>query len=110
VWSASHTASEETTTASPQADLLAYGYTYGQPSGNRFAEGERGGPPRLAPGGRGARRGVRLGRRAPLEGGTTAWVAALADGRIEAFRLDEAGGVERRPVTLERLSPGTPPP
>jgi hypothetical protein len=83
--------------------------TYGQPSGNRFAEGERGGPPRLAPGGRGARRGVRLGRRAPLEGGTTVWVAALADGRIEAFRLDEAGEVERRPVTLERLSPGTPP-
>jgi hypothetical protein len=109
VWSASHTASEETTTASPQADLLAYGYTYGQPSGNRFAEGE-GDLPDSRP------VDEELGGESvwvvgvPLEGGTTAWVAALADGQIEAFRLDEAGEVERRPITPERLSPGTPPP
>ncbi len=40
---------------------------------------------------------------------TIAWVVALEDGRVEAFRLDEEGSVQPLPVSPGRLAAGQPP-
>lgn len=86
----------------------AYGYTYGQPSGNRFAEGE-GRLPESRP------VDVRLGGEpawvvgVPMEE-DVAWVVALKSGRLDAFRLDsETGTVEPWLVAPDELPAGTPP-
>ncbi len=87
--------------------LPSYGYTYGQASGNRATEGmsglpgsspidvELGGEPAWVVG-------------VSIEGGT-AWIVALKDGRIEAFRLDEESSAQPLPVSPDRLAAGQPP-
>ncbi|CAN5121832.1 hypothetical protein BH24ACT19_BH24ACT19_04700 [soil metagenome] len=101
------TVPEETTTAPPEVDAPAYGYTYSQPSGNRIVEGE-GDLPDSRP------VDVELGGTpvwivgAPFEDGT-AWVAVLEDGRLEAFHLDGNDRVERLPIAPESLPAGAPP-
>ncbi|MDP9478857.1 MAG: hypothetical protein M3R38_24785 [Actinomycetota bacterium] len=86
----------------------SYGYTYGDHSGNRAVEGSGGlpgsdpvdvwlsGEPAWVVG-------------APL-GDDVAWVVALEDGRIEAFRHDtESGSVRPWPVSPDRLPALAPP-
>ncbi|CAN5798993.1 hypothetical protein BH23ACT11_BH23ACT11_19550 [soil metagenome] len=84
-----------------------YGYTYGQESGNRIVEGTgrlpesqpvdvqlRGVPVWVA--------GVALEE-------DTAWVVALDDGRVQAFRMDARGEVAPTEISPGRLAPGQPP-
>lgn len=87
---------------------MVYGYTYGQASGNRVADGEG-----------------RIPERGPVEvqlSGTpdwvvgvplerdTAWVVAYGDGRVDTFRLNgESGQVEPWLTAPDRLPPGAPP-
>ena len=86
----------------------SYGYTHGEPSGNRVVVGEGrlpetkpvdvelGGEPVWVV-------GVKLG-----EG--TGWVVALSSGRLEAFRFPgEGAGVEPWLVVPDELPPGAPP-
>jgi hypothetical protein len=95
------------TTACP-AGPLSYGYTYGRSSGNRLIEGAANlpdsepvdvtlsGEPTWVVG-------------APIEG-DTAWVVALSDGRIEAFRFDATSHTVRPwPISPDRLAAGAPP-
>jgi hypothetical protein len=69
----------------------AYGYTYGQPSGNRVAEGQ-GRLPESRP------VDVKLGGEplwvvgVPMTGDDIGWVAALRSGRLETFGLDAVWG------------------
>lgn len=86
-----------------------YGYTYGQPSGNRVAEG-RGRLPRSRP------VDTQLDGEPiwvvgmPLEGDDIAWVVALGSGQLEAFRLDaESGEVEPWLVAPDEAPAGAPP-
>ena len=87
--------------------MPAYGYTYGQASGNRVVEGA-GDLPNSKP------IDVQLGGvpvwvvGVPLEDGT-AWVATLEDGRVQAFRLNDSGGAREVLVSPDRLTPGQPP-
>lgn len=85
---------------------LSYGFTYHRPDGNRFVSGH-GDLPGIQP--------VDI----PLAGEpkwvvaassveTGIWVAALADGRLQAFYVFE-GGYEKLPTTPENLPPGSPP-
>lgn len=97
----------ETTAAPPdETPEPAYGYTYGQPSGNRVVQGT-GRLPESEP------VDVRLSgvpvwvAGVPL-GGDTAWVVVLEDGRIEAFRLSGSEATTE-PIAPDRLSPGQPP-
>ena len=84
-----------------------YGYTYGQPSGNRVVEGA-GNLPESEP------VDVQLDGvptwvvGVPL-GNDTAWVATLEDGRVQAFRLDGSGEAAPVGITPDELSPGQPP-
>lgn len=85
----------------------AYGYTYGQASGNRVVDGigdlpnsqpvdvQLDGVPTWVVG-------------APLED-DTAWVVTLADGRVQAFRLNAAGEAEPVSISPDLLAPGQPP-
>ena len=90
-----------------QPSTTQYGYTYGQPSGNRVVEGT-GNLPESEP------VDVRLDG-VPVWvvgvalGDDTAWVVALEDGRVQAFRLDDAGGSTPVGITPDRLAPGQPP-
>ena len=86
----------------------SYGYTYGQPSGNRMADGW-GNLPEASP------VEVQLGGEpvwvvgVPVED-DTAWVVTLEDGRVEAFRLDGGtGSIRPWPVSPDRLPAGQPP-
>jgi hypothetical protein len=86
----------------------SYGYTHGEPSGNRVAEGE-GRLPQTRP------VDVELGGEpvwvvgVPLGRGT-GWVVALNSGRLEAFRLPGEGAeVEPWLVVPDELPPGAPP-
>ncbi len=86
-----------------------YGYTHGMSSGNRVAQG-RGRLPESRP------VDVQLGGGplwvvgVPLEGDDIAWVVALGNGRLEAFRLDAANGeVEPWLVAPDELPSGAPP-
>ena len=87
---------------------VVYGYTYGQVSGNRIAEGEGriletkpievqlSGTPAWVVG-------------VPLER-DTAWVVAYGDGRVETFRLSGEGNqVEPWLTAPDKLPPGAPP-
>lgn len=84
-----------------------YGYTYGQESGNHVVEGT-GALPESQP------VNVQLDGvptwvvGVPLEE-DTAWIVALEDGRVQAFRLNDSGGTEPMPISPERLAPGQPP-
>lgn len=99
---------EGRTTAAPAASLPSYGYTYGMPSGNRVVEGS-GDLPGSEPVDVGLSGEPAWVVGAPMEG-DTAWVVALADGRIEAFRLDaKSGSVRPWPVSPDRLPAGSPP-
>lgn len=104
---ASESAKGRATAARP-VGAPSYGYTYGRSSGNRVIEGaadlpdsepvdvDLSGEPAWVVG-------------APMEG-DTAWVVALSDGRIEAFRLDAtSGSVRPWPVSPDRLAAGSPP-
>ena len=94
-------------TVARSASTTAYGYTYGQASGNRIVDGtgdlpdstpvdvQLGGVPTWVVG-------------VPLGDGT-AWVATLEDGRAQAFRLNSSGEVEPVPISPGRLAPGQPP-
>ena len=94
--------------AGPGAGPPSYGYTHGMPSGNRVVEGS-GGLPGSEPVDVGLSGEPAWVVGTPVEGGI-AWVVALADGRIEAFRLDAtSGSVRPRPVTPDRLPAGSPP-
>ncbi len=96
----------ETTVAERREDP-AYGYTYGEVSGNRVVEGAGGlpdsdpvdvpldGTPEWVVG-------------VPLES-DTAWVVVLEDGRVQAFRLTSPGEAEPIGVSPEQLAPGQPP-
>ncbi len=86
----------------------SYGYTHGEPSGNRVVGG-RGNLPGTRP------VDVELGGEpvwvvgVPLGEGT-GWVVALTSGRLEAFRIPEEGaGVEPWLVVPDELPPGAPP-
>lgn len=95
------------TTVSEDGSSPAYGYTYGQASGNRVVEGT-GDLPDSKP------VDVRLDgvptwvAGVPL-GDDTAWVVTLEDGRAQAFRLKESGEVGPVGVSPDRLAPGQPP-
>ena len=92
----------------PAAGSPSYGYTHGMPSGNRVVEGA-GGLPGSEPVDVGLSGEPAWVVGAPVEGGT-AWVVALGDGRVEAFRLDAgSGSVRPWPVTPDRLPAGLPP-
>ena len=112
--SSSETTSEPSATGEPTAPDTAarsapadYGYTYGRASGNRVVDGI-GDLPNSAPvdvqldGVPVWVVGVSLG-----EG--TAWVVTLADGRVQALRLNEAGDAEPVPISPDQLTPGQPP-
>lgn len=86
----------------------SYGYTHGDPSGNRVAGG-RGGLPQTRP------VDVELGGEpvwvvgVPLGSGT-GWVVALTSGRLEAYRISGEGTeVEPSLVVPDELPPGAPP-
>lgn len=99
---------EGRTLAVPAADPPAYGYTYGRSSGNRVVEGV-GDLPGSEPVDVGLSGEPAWVVGAPMEG-DTAWVVALEDGRIEAFRLDaKSGSVRAWPVSTDRLPAGQPP-
>ena len=95
-------------TANPAAGPPSYGYTYGMTSGNRVVEGS-GNLPGSEPVDVGLSGEPTWVVGAPMEG-DTAWVVALADGRIEAFRLGaKSGSVRPWPVSPDRLPTGSPP-
>ncbi|HKH77372.1 MAG TPA: hypothetical protein VKA51_10485 [Rubrobacteraceae bacterium] len=86
-----------------------YGYTYGQPSGNRVAEGQG----RLL---ESRPVDVRLGGEplwvvgVPMVEDDIGWIVALRSGRLETFRLDaESGEVEPWLVAPDELPAGAPP-
>ncbi|MGI9049718.1 MAG: hypothetical protein ACR2GU_10185 [Rubrobacteraceae bacterium] len=85
----------------------SYGYTYGQPSGNRVVGGT-GDLPSSRP------VDVRLGGTptwvvgVPLDEGT-AWVVTLEDGRVEAYKPNGNGKLTPYPITPDRLPSGEPP-
>lgn len=89
------------------AEATAYGYTYGQASGNRVIDGS-GDLPNSRP------VDVRLDGTptwvagVPL-GTETAWVVTLEDGRVRAFRLNRSGETEEISISPDRLAPGQPP-
>ena len=95
------------TTAAQRPARPQYGYTYGQASGNKVVEGT-GKLPESEP--------VDV----PLDGvptwvvgvpleEDTAWVVALEDGTVQAFRLDGSGETSPVEVSPGRLAPGQPP-
>ena len=99
----------ETTVATTRERKTAptYGYTYGQASGNRIVDGT-GDLPNSVP------------LDVPLDGAPlwvigvplendTAWVIALEDGRLQAFRLDGSGTVVPVSISPNQLAPGQPP-
>ncbi|MGB3633818.1 MAG: hypothetical protein WA982_07245, partial [Rubrobacteraceae bacterium] len=84
-----------------------YGYTYGAASGNHAVEGTG-----------------RLPESEPVDvrldgvptwvvgvtlGDNTAWVVALDDGRVQAFRLNGSGPAEPISISKDQLAPGQPP-
>ena len=95
------------TTVSGSKSAPAYGYTYGQASGNHVVEGT-GNLPASNP------VDIQLDGvpvwvvGVPLED-DTAWVATLEDGSVQAFRLDESGQTKSIPISPGRLAPGQPP-
>lgn len=84
-----------------------YGYTYGQPSGNRTVDGT-GNLSDSSPA------AVRLGGEpvwvagVPL-GESIAWVVTLKDGRVKAFRQSNSGEMKPEPITPNLLPSGAPP-
>lgn len=100
-------AAAETTSSEPGTAPANYGYTYGQASGNRIVEGT-GRLPESKP------VDVKLdGEPAWVAGVTleedTAWVVAMRDGRVRAFRLSGKREVEPTGITPDQLAPGQPP-
>ena len=100
--------SRSSASADVRGPAPSYGYTHGEPSGNRVAGG-RGGLPRTRP------VDVELGGEpvwvvgVPLGSGT-GWVVALTSGRLEAYRLaGEGSEVEPSLVVPDELPPGAPP-
>lgn len=95
------------TTVSADNTGPAYGYTYGQASGNRILEGT-GDLPDSKP------VDVQLDGvpvwivGVPLEE-DTAWVVAMRDGRVRAFRLNAKREVEPVAINPDQLAPGQPP-
>ena len=85
----------------------AYGYTYGRASGNRVVNGT-GDLPNSVP------VDVQLDGvpiwvvGVPLREGT-AWVVTLADGRVQALRLNDAGDAVSVQISPDQLPPGQPP-
>ena len=85
----------------------SYGYTYGQASGNRTTEGTSSLPDSSPI-------DVELSGEPAWVVGVSieeaiAWVVALEDGRVEAFRIDEEGSARPLPISPGRLAAGQPP-
>ena len=104
---ATTTETTSATTVSGSKSAPAYGYTYGQASGNRVVEGT-GRLPESEP------VEVQLDGvpvwvvGVPLED-DTAWVATLEGGGVQAFRLDKSGQASPVSISPNRIAPGEPP-
>jgi hypothetical protein len=105
------TAGNAPTTTNDQL-LVAYGYTYQQPDGNRLVSGQGNLPDTLP-------LDIPLAGEptwivaAPTQNGGSLWAVALTDGRTQAFGVDANGHIEElvepNPITRRQLPPGMPP-
>lgn len=98
---------DETTTLDRALAQEDYGYTYGQPSGNRMVEGKanlRDASPVDVPLG-----GVPVWVVGAAFDEGVAWVAALEDGTVQAFYLDGSGEAAPLEISGGPLYPGEPP-